>query len=94
MKIVIDIPEPIYKSAFTDLWQGSPTVGNAIRNGTPFFCDTITEKIKNKLLEKLERTKPNFGENCSKDRYRYIQYISCVNAVKEFFEENKGGKLF
>lgn len=36
MKVVIDIPEEMYESAKTDMWCGSPTLGYAIRNGTPY----------------------------------------------------------
>lgn len=34
MKIVIEIPEGIYQSVKTGMWCGSPTVGQAILNGT------------------------------------------------------------
>ena len=36
MKIVIDIPEVMIEAAKTDMWCGSPTVGDAIRHGTPY----------------------------------------------------------
>lgn len=36
MKLVIDIPEEMIEAAKTDLWCGSPTVGYAIKHGTPY----------------------------------------------------------
>jgi hypothetical protein len=36
MKIVIDIPIEMIEAAKTDLWCGSPTVGDAIKHGTPY----------------------------------------------------------
>lgn len=36
MKIVIDIPEEMYEAAKTDMWCGSPTLGYAIKKGTPY----------------------------------------------------------
>lgn len=35
IELVIKIPKEIYKSVKTDMWCGSPTVGQAILNGTP-----------------------------------------------------------
>lgn len=39
------------------------------------------------ILERLERTRPDFGMDGSKERYRYMQWMSDTNAIKELFEE-------
>lgn len=36
MKLVIDIPKEMIEAAKTDLWCGSPTLGYAIKRGTPY----------------------------------------------------------
>lgn len=48
MKLVIDIPEEMIEAAKTDLWCGSPTVGNAIKNGTPIelYRDRLKEVFR------------------------------------------------
>lgn len=34
-------------------------------------------------LERFQRVKPPIGEDGSKDRYRYLQWMACVEAIKE-----------
>lgn len=48
MKIAIDIPEEMIEAAKTDLWCGSPTVGDAIKKGTPIevFRDRLKEVFR------------------------------------------------
>lgn len=34
-------------------------------------------------IERLQRVKPLNGEDGSKDRYRFLQWMSCVEAIRE-----------
>lgn len=57
-----------------------------------FFADkirdlppvTLAEKV-NEIFEK--RTKPIFGADNSKERYRYLQWLADYNAIKELIRE-------
>ena len=40
------------------------------------------------ILEKLDRVRPSCGEDDTKERYRYIQWVSCKNAVIEAMKDN------
>lgn len=40
------------------------------------------------ILEKLDHVRPVCGEDSSKERYRYLQWISCKNAVIEAMRDN------
>ena len=40
------------------------------------------------ILEKLNHVKPDCGEDNTKERYRYLQWISCKNAVIEAMRDN------
>lgn len=41
------------------------------------------EAAKKKIFIKLDRTKPEVGADGSKERYRYLQWLSDWNAVVE-----------
>lgn len=45
MKLVIDIPEEMIEAAKTDMWCGSPTLGYAIKKGTPLMTSEKLDKI-------------------------------------------------
>ena len=38
---------------------------------------------KNKALEKLKYREPVIGRDCTKERYRYMQWMADVNAIEE-----------
>lgn len=38
---------------------------------------------KQKIFEKLKHTMPECGEDNSKERYRYMQWLADNNAIKE-----------
>lgn len=48
----------------------------------------ITKLIdRNKALEKLKYREPVFGRDCTKERYRYMQWMADLNAIKELKPE-------
>lgn len=54
----------------------------------------ILSEYDNYILEKINRVRPECGEDNSKERYRYMQWLSCKNAVLEAmrdFKEEKNG---
>lgn len=38
---------------------------------------------ENKIMTKLSHTEPVFGEDGTKERYRYMQWMADTNAIKE-----------
>lgn len=42
---------------------------------------------KDKVLEKLKYREPVFGEDSTKERYRYMQWLADLNAIKELKPE-------
>ena len=54
---------------------------------------TKIEIIRDSILKNLDKVKPYQGADDSKDRYRYMQWMSCRENIIEYFkkikEENK-----
>lgn len=42
---------------------------------------------ENKIMTKLSHTEPVFGEDGTKERYRYMQWMADTNAIKELKPE-------
>lgn len=42
---------------------------------------------ENKIMAKLSHTEPLFGEDGTKERYRYMQWLADTNAIKELKPE-------
>ena len=40
-----------------------------------------------RLNQKMENTRPEVGEDSSKERFRYVQWIADKNAIKEAVDE-------
>lgn len=51
----------------------------------------MSSKLLNidKIIDKLSHTKPNFGEDSTKERYRYMQWLADINAIKELKPERE-----
>ena len=72
MKIVIDIPEEMYEAAKTDMWCGSPTLGYAIKKGTPYEeiphgeWIVVVPNVSSKcpFCSTIVSDTPNYCENC------------------------------
>ena len=43
-----------------------------------------------RLKEKMSHTRPQVGEDNSKERFRYIQWISDNNAIREAADDQQG----
>jgi len=59
MKLIIDIPEDMYKNIISGLWCGNNIISNAIENGTP-IPDNATNGDAVKTL--FSNTFDNFCE--------------------------------
>lgn len=46
-----------------------------------------------RLKQKMAHTRPECGEDNSKERYRYIQWISDSNAIREAADEQQNREI-